>query len=88
MVAFAVVCAFTLALFWTEGRRLLTRAFWTMLLVLLILSVVLPQLIDNGVIRPLDGGQVWALIFGPALIGSTAGVCIEAWTAPSADRDL
>ena len=68
-------------------RRLLTRAFWAVLLVVAAISGALPQLIEEGVVRPLDAGQVFALLWGLALLGGMAGLCLEAWEAPSAERE-
>lgn len=70
-----------------QHRRLLTRAFWAVLLVVVAITASLPQLIEEGIVRPLDGGQVFALLWGIALLGGMAGLCIEAWEAPTEKRE-
>lgn len=68
-------------------RRLVTRAFWMVMLVVMGIAMVLPQLIDHNVVQPLDGGQVFALLWGVVLLGGMTGICMEAWQEPSPDKE-
>lgn len=67
-------------------QRLVTRAFWAVMFVVLATTAVLPQLIEEGVVERLDGGQVFALLWAVALLGGMTGVCVEAWQAPPDDQ--
>lgn len=64
-------------------RRLVTRAFWAVMIVVFAIAMVLPRLIEDRVIPPLDGGQVFALLWGLALLGGMTGICMDAWREPA-----